>query len=231
MTWPAPTLKFDYSNTDPQQDEHPLAHNSTNQSLNDNYRPQISANLAEITAIRGVVQGSSPGPVTVLASGAEIRLSSAGAAQRRREDGSLLGNIAVRVGNTTFSATNTAPTDTTGPGYVSAVQVAPGVAAFTNGGYVTIRAICQVERENTDGTFYLQCGWDMGLGGGIEIPSASYRMGATVRTGLTYWVQNSWTAAVPPGGQPVLHAMVADGGNGGGIKLVQKSIMADLFRF
>ena len=41
MTWPAPDLPFAFQNATISADTHPNAHNETNVSLNDNYRPEI----------------------------------------------------------------------------------------------------------------------------------------------------------------------------------------------
>ena len=41
MTWPAPDLRIDFANETVQQDQHPAAHNDTNLTLNDDYRPEI----------------------------------------------------------------------------------------------------------------------------------------------------------------------------------------------
>ena len=42
MTWPAPDLRIDYQNVTVSADTHPLAHNDTNLTLNDDYRPEIN---------------------------------------------------------------------------------------------------------------------------------------------------------------------------------------------
>lgn len=41
MTWPAPDLRIDYQNATVSADTHPGAHNETNLTLNDDYRPEI----------------------------------------------------------------------------------------------------------------------------------------------------------------------------------------------
>ena len=41
MTWPAPDLRIDFQNATVSADTHPGAHNATNLSLNDDYRPEI----------------------------------------------------------------------------------------------------------------------------------------------------------------------------------------------
>ena len=63
MTWPAPDLPIDFTNATPQQDAHPDAHNATNLTLNDNYRPEIirlgsAVNTAQETADQGVADAA-----------------------------------------------------------------------------------------------------------------------------------------------------------------------------
>ncbi len=41
MAWPAPDLPINYTNATVSLDTHPSSHNDTNQSLNDNYRPEL----------------------------------------------------------------------------------------------------------------------------------------------------------------------------------------------
>ena len=50
MTWPAPDLPINYQNATVSADTHPAAHNDTNLTLNDDYRP-------EINRLGGVVAG------------------------------------------------------------------------------------------------------------------------------------------------------------------------------
>lgn len=58
MTWPAPDLPIDFTNATPQEDEHPNAHNSTNLTLNDDYRPEITRlGSAVVTAQNTADQG------------------------------------------------------------------------------------------------------------------------------------------------------------------------------
>lgn len=52
MTWPAPDLRIDYQNATVSADTHPAAHNDTNVTLNDNYRPELTrvGGVADSTA-------------------------------------------------------------------------------------------------------------------------------------------------------------------------------------
>lgn len=50
MAWPPPTFRVDYSDTTPQQTEHPSIHNSVNGSLNADFRPKIDDNASRIGA-------------------------------------------------------------------------------------------------------------------------------------------------------------------------------------
>ena len=50
MTWPAPDLPFAFQNATISADTHPNAHNETNLSLNDNYRPEIIRLAAALAA-------------------------------------------------------------------------------------------------------------------------------------------------------------------------------------
>ena len=57
MTWPAPDLPFDFQNATISADTHPSAHNDTNLSLNDDYRPEI-IRLGDVVIALGL--GSAP---------------------------------------------------------------------------------------------------------------------------------------------------------------------------
>ena len=55
MTWPAPDLRIDFQNATVSADTHPAAHNDTNLSLNDDYRPEIIRIGNELLTLQGQV--------------------------------------------------------------------------------------------------------------------------------------------------------------------------------
>jgi hypothetical protein len=63
MAWPPPDLPQTFDNATASTDIHPTAHNTTNQYLNDDYRPQIQANIGDIatnaTLLANFIPGSS----------------------------------------------------------------------------------------------------------------------------------------------------------------------------
>jgi len=231
MTWPAPTLKFDYSNTDPQQDQHPLAHNSTNQSLNDNYRPQISANLASIQAIRQGYQGTPAERLTIVSAGG-VTLKSSAAIQRRLDNDTLVGSIGTRDGNLYTNTTDNYGNITeVAPAIAIAVQ--PAIPALAAGGYIHIHVIAEFDylagQPTTAHPGFVHCGW-ADDNGPVTWAGTPFRGGAFITsTSGNGFATAYFTVTCAPGYQPRAYCGVSTDGSVNHV--ARATVMMDVFRY
>ena len=130
MPWPAPDLPVNFANATVSQDTHPNAHNATNISLNNNYRPELTRVGAAIDGTRTVYLGANP-----TTDAAIIRTN--GVLQRQNAIGTPQGDIASHAG--IAQASGTALGATSGPSPALALQV-QFLQGFPNGGTATITA-------------------------------------------------------------------------------------------
>jgi len=203
MTWPAPNLPIDFTNTTAQQDNHPDAHNETNQSLNDNYRPQITTNKNDIADTRSVYSGTDPaGIATINSDSVRFRTQAsinrydvgAGNFRGRFPYCNLTGGV--------FSDSSTAAGFTTGStpvaAFTSEIPTING-EGWPNGGFVVLTATALFTFQTADA--------DAALRGGIGIESDNLAYPTTnggtrarvtadqPRVGLSH----TWTFEIPNG--------------------------------
>ena len=155
MTWPAPALPITFANTTPQQDQHPDAHNETNLTLNADFAPQISANLAAIDGTQLVYRGIDDTAV------ASVKALSVG---RYNPADVFQGNLMTWRG--IRAASDVTTNFTSGGAPVKALEVEwPG--PYTVGGFAMARAYATVEFDSTASIGGITLGYRYTLGGAI----------------------------------------------------------------
>ena len=155
MTWPAPALPITFANTTPQQDQHPDAHNETNLTLNADFAPQISANLAAIDGTQLVYRGIDDTAV------ASVKAVSLG---RYNPADQFKGFVPTWSGIRAASKTTTSFTSGGTP--VKALEVEwPG--GFSQGGFAMARAYATMEFDSTATIAGITLGYRFTLGGAI----------------------------------------------------------------
>jgi hypothetical protein len=172
MTWPAPNLPVNFTNTTAQQDNHPGAHNDTNQSLNDNYRPQITTNRNDIADTRSVYSGTDPNGIATINSNS-VRFRTA-ASVNRYDVGA--GNFRGRfpysnLDGGVFTDSSTATGFTTGSTPVAAFTTeVPTInnEGWPNGGFIVLTATALFTLDTAAADAALRGGI------GIDTPNLAY---------------------------------------------------------
>ena len=173
MTWPAPTLPIDFTNATAQQDLHPDAHNVTNQTLNDDYRPELTRVGDLIDGTRTVYQGDDPaGNAVVVADTVRIRTRFVS----RYQGSTILGRIKYEptVGGFAFATRSTDLTTVSGTvtPYVGVFVDTTNDIGFPNGGILEVSGTAVFNHQGASGSSVaaLTCG--------IGLPPAPFDPGA-----------------------------------------------------
>lgn len=176
MTWPAPTLPIDFTNATAQQDLHPDAHNVTNQTLNDDYRPELTRVGDLIAGTISVYQGDDPAGNAVIV-GDTVRIKTR--LMSRYTGTEIAGRIRYDPSNTVpfRNANTTTPIVTTGGTPVPFLGVQFTTAnglGWPNGGYLDVMGTCLLRHKGGTGQSIAQ------LSCGIGLPPAPFTPGDPV---------------------------------------------------
>ena len=228
MPWPAPDLPINFQNATVSLDTHPQAHNATNLSLNNDYRPELSRVGSSLAATQSVYQGVTPTGTAIIRADNAISLqTNLGNIIRRNSAGDNQGSIPAFV---TAARTSSSESGfTTGATPVTAYTLAI-TGTFPRGGFIQARYLARFAYNTSNGIGYCYPGWN--TGGGVQFSSGLYAMGAVVVSGVNEWVTSSYTITIPVGAvNPQIVLGVADANNVGGVEVVSGSIQGDVWTY
>ena len=228
MPWPAPDLPINFQNATVSLDTHPQAHNATNLSLNNDYRPELSRVGSSLAATQSVYQGNDDAGSSVIWAATGIRLRTDADVIIQSVDGTSRGRVPALffAGRTGGSLTGF----TTGATPVATSRTLDFTGTFPRGGYIQARYSVRFTHNTSNGIGFIYPGWN--TGGGIQFATATYTVGAVVVSGTDQWVETTYTVTIPTGAvNPQLVLGVADGGNVGGVGIVSGSLQGDVWSY
>ena len=204
MTWPAPDLPINFTNATQSLDTHPTAHNATNLSLNDDYRPELTRVGGELQDVRDQVVVSGPAN--------DITLITDGKVERRDQADALRGNVLAY--QTTIEGQTDNDAFSTGGNPVEYYRVTH-TGTFPAGGRVTVQA--HVLAVFNVGATIAELVPGVAFNGAATATYVdSYRrvFGKLSVAGDTVGLMSIWEQNIPPGTTSVAGAIgVADTGN------------------
>jgi hypothetical protein len=163
MTWPAPTLPIDFTNATAQQDLHPQAHNVTNQTLNDNYRPELTRVGEELAGTQSVYAGTDPAGNSIIEADT-IRLRTRYLSRYVIGTSTVLGRVPYDPGTSFFQAEqrtdSLATTGSTPLAFVGVQVPTRNGQGWPNGGVLEINGVAFFQHGPAPGasTACLACG-------------------------------------------------------------------------
>jgi len=175
MAWPPPVQKTDWINADVSLDNHPSAHNDIALTLEQDYTPQISANVTAISTNTGAIAAHEAvyaldGTMTGTAPG----FNSDGNIAMRTGAGVYYASVS-GFGGTAADIDTTVTFPTTGGYSTGNAQVTLDVSATNKQVYcvVTATAVGVLQGTNTEGLF-VKAGWNIDSTGYI-VTDDNYR--------------------------------------------------------
>jgi len=225
MPWPAPDLPVNFANATVSQDTHPQAHNSTNLSLNNNYRPELTRVGQAIDGTQSVFTGTNP------ALNAGIKTD--GAVIRETLSGSLSNKMSVYVG-TYHQDQPDIGAATTGPTPVPYFDLELSAGDWTRGGYIVITTACTYTRRSpglTDRYAYLYASYTRN-GGALNVNPRPSRVYINPDTSEIVQIINTRTVQIPEGTTALAAVCaVSDNAATSGVLLGDAYLSVDCFSY
>ena len=192
MTWPAPDLPINFTNATQSLDTHPSAHNTTNLSLNDDYRPELTRVGGEIDNIQA--------QVILTGKSNDIELVTDGQIEHRDSANALRGVIPAY--RTTLQSSTTADAFSSGTSPVEYHRVTYN-GTFPAGGRVTV-TVWAVARFNTAAASCVLTAGASFSGAAVDYVTSVNETGGDLRqSGAQFNLMSVYDWAIPAGATSV----------------------------